>query len=77
MIGGFRRENQNCTLLGYYAASSGKLLPMFRDGLSDPISGFKNSWILKMETIGSPEKSLRNNHYSLRNNPEEFSCHLS
>jgi hypothetical protein len=31
-ISGFRREeNENCTLLGYYAASSGNSLPTLRD----------------------------------------------
>jgi hypothetical protein len=29
-----------------------------------------------METIGYPETSARNYHYSLRNNPEERSSHL-
>ena len=32
---GFRREaDENCTLLGYYAARSGDFLPTFRDNLS-------------------------------------------
>jgi len=35
MISGFRREmDENCSLLGYYAVSSGNLLPTFRDKLS-------------------------------------------
>jgi len=38
MIAGFRREDQNGTLLGYYAESRDNF---FRDGLSDPFSGFK------------------------------------
>jgi hypothetical protein len=33
---------ENCALLGYYAASSGNFLPMFRDNLSVPSSGFRN-----------------------------------
>jgi hypothetical protein len=33
---------ENCTLLGYYAVSSGNLLPMFRDNLLVPSSGVKN-----------------------------------
>jgi hypothetical protein len=38
---GFRREvDENCALLGYYAASSGNFLPTFRDNLSVPFSGF-------------------------------------
>ena len=32
-----------------------------------------NYWILRMEKIGSSETSVRNNHYSLRNNPETCS----
>ena len=44
MISGFRREvAENCALLGYYAVSSGNSLPTFRDNLSVPSSGFKNS----------------------------------
>jgi len=57
MIAGFRREDQNCTLLGYYAESSENF---FRDGLSDPFSGFKIYWTMKMETIGRPKTSVRN-----------------
>jgi len=41
-ISGFRREDaDDCGLLGYYAASSGNLLPTFRDDLSVPSSGLK------------------------------------
>jgi hypothetical protein len=37
-ISGFRREvDENCVLLGYYAASSGDSLPTFRDNLSVPV----------------------------------------
>jgi hypothetical protein len=32
-----------CALLGYYAASSGKPIPAFRDNLSVPNSRVKNS----------------------------------
>jgi len=43
VISGFRREvDENCALLGYYAASSGNFLPTFRNNLSFPSSGFKN-----------------------------------
>jgi hypothetical protein len=36
---GFRLEvDENCALIGYYAASSGNLLPTFRDKLSVPSS---------------------------------------
>ena len=33
---------ENCALLGYYAASSGNFLPTFRDNLSVPSSRVKN-----------------------------------
>jgi hypothetical protein len=40
---GFRRDvDENCVLLGYYAASSGNSLPTFRDILSVPSSGVEN-----------------------------------
>jgi len=60
---GFRCEaDENCALLGYYAASSGNLLPTFRnvltpEGVTDRLS----------------RKSVRNYHYSLHNNREERS----
>ena len=39
MISDFRREvAENCSLLGYYAASIGHFLPTFRDNLSVPSS---------------------------------------
>jgi len=34
--------DENCVLLGCYAASSGNFLPMFRDNLSVPSSRVKN-----------------------------------
>jgi len=40
---GFRREvDQNCALLGYYAASSSNLVLTFRDNLLAPSSGVEN-----------------------------------
>ena len=43
MIAGFRQEaDGHCTLLGYYAASSGNFLPTFQDNLLVPSSGVKN-----------------------------------
>jgi len=43
VISGFHREvDENCALLGYYAASNGNFLPTFRDNLSVPSSGVKN-----------------------------------
>ena len=46
--------DENCVLLGFYAASSGNFLATCQDNLS----------------------SVRNYHYSLRNNPEERNSHL-
>ena len=70
MIAVFRREvDENSSLLGYYAASSGNLLPTFWGNLSAPSSG------VVMEPIGCPETSVRN-YYSLHNNPAERSSHL-
>jgi len=49
----FRREvDENCALLGYYAASSGNTLPRNRDNVSVP----------KLGTMGCPEMSIRNYH---------------
>jgi len=62
-------SDESYTVLGYYAASSGNSLPTFRDTLSVP-SSFLN---LKMGPTGCPETSIRNSHYSFRNNPEERS----
>ena len=43
VIPGFGREvTEHCSLLGYYAASSGNFLPTFRDNLSVPYSRFKS-----------------------------------
>jgi hypothetical protein len=37
VVSGFRHEvDENCALLGYYAASSGNSLPTFRDNLPVP-----------------------------------------
>ena len=68
MISDFHREaDENCALLGYYAASS-NFLPTFRENLLVPPSGVKNLDLL--EPTGCPETSVRN-YYSLRNIPEE------
>jgi hypothetical protein len=68
LISGCHHEvNKNCVVLGYYAASSGKLLPTFR--ATNP------SWILGPEYgADCPETSARNYHHSLRNSPDELSC---
>jgi hypothetical protein len=44
VISGFRRDaDEICSLLGYYAASSGKLLPAFQGNVSFPSSRIKKS----------------------------------
>jgi len=50
VISGFRSVgDENCVLLGCYEASSGNVLPMFRDNLSVPSSRVKNPiWILRL-----------------------------
>jgi len=53
---------ENCARLGYYTVSTG--------------SYFSDSWTLWMGVIGCPKTSIRNYHYSLRNNPEERSSQL-
>ena len=68
MISGFRREvDENCALLGYYAASSGNSLPTFRDNLSIPSSR------VELGPVSCPETSVRNYHSLLLNIPEERS----
>jgi len=43
VISGFRRKiDENCALLGYYAAISGNFLLTLRDNLSVPSSEVKN-----------------------------------
>jgi hypothetical protein len=68
-ISGFRCEiDENCLILSYYAASSGRFLLTFRDNLPVPSSRVKP---FKIEPIVCPEMSVRNYHYSLRNDTEE------
>jgi hypothetical protein len=82
VISGFRPEvDENCALLGYYAAISGKSVPTFRRNLSGPI--FKGQEIQELTffsledgPIGCPETSVRNYQYLLRNKPEKRSSHL-
>jgi len=64
--------NKNCTFLGYYAASTGNFLPTSQDNLSVPSPGVNN----QTKKISCSETSVRNSHYSLRNNPGERSCQL-
>ena len=65
MISGFCLElEERCALLGYWAGSCANSLQTFRDNLS---------CLLKMWPTGCPETSVRNYHYSQRNNPQAFS----
>jgi hypothetical protein len=79
VIPGFRREVvENCAILRYYAASSVNFLPMFLNKLSVQESKrILDSWTLRMGPIGCLETSVRNYHYSLRNNPKEHSSLVS
>jgi len=75
MTSGYRLEaDENCTQLGYYAVSSGNLLPTFRLILSVTSSRVKVNVTLADGT-GCPETSAKNYNYSLSNNPEERSSH--
>jgi hypothetical protein len=66
VISGFRREaDENCALLGCYAASSGNFLLAYRFYLQGPP--------LKMEPVCCPEMQVRNYHYLLRHNPKQRS----
>jgi hypothetical protein len=50
---GFSRDaDENCALLGHYAASSSNFLPTFRDNVSVASSGFKNTRSLKVASSG-------------------------
>jgi len=61
---------ENCCLLGYSAATSGKFLHTFRENLS--VSPSRS----KMGPISCPTTSVRNYQYWLRNSLEERSSHL-
>ena len=68
--------NENCALLGYYAASSGNFLPTFRDNLLVPSSAVKKARPLRIEPVGRPRTWASNYHYLLHNSPEKCSSHL-
>jgi hypothetical protein len=68
----YHEVDENCTLLGYYALSSGNFLPMSRDNLSASSSGFKYER-KEMGPLGCPETSVRN--YQPFHNPQERSSH--
>ena len=84
VISGFCLEgDENCALLGYYAASSGNFLPMSRDNLSVPslrvnLSLFKGQGFFTLEdgTNRFPKTSVKNCHCSLCNSPEDHGCQL-
>jgi hypothetical protein len=64
LILSFRPEaDEICAFLGYYAAYAGSLLTMFQDNVS--------VLSLKMGSIGCPETSVRNYHYTIRHELEE------
>jgi len=59
VISGFRLEvDENCALLGNYAASSGNFLPTFRDKLSIPSSGVNNP--KEKKPVDSTDRLSRN-----------------
>jgi hypothetical protein len=77
VILGFRREvDENCVLLGYYAAGGGNSVPTIRNYLSVPYSGFKKQKkyrLLKVGLIRCPETSVGNCHYLVHSNPKQCS----
>jgi len=57
---GFRREvDENCAVLGYYAASSDNSLPTFRDKLSVPSSTGRNPTKI-LEHVNGTDRVPRN-----------------
>jgi hypothetical protein len=73
-ISGFCHEvDGKRALLDYYPPQSGNSLPTFWDNVPVVFKGkkVKISLPLKMGPIGWPETSVRNYHYTLRNNPEK------
>jgi hypothetical protein len=70
VISSFRCEvDKIAALLGCYLAYNGNSLPNFLDNLSLPSSRVKN--YKKMGLIGRPETSVKNWHYTPRNNAEK------
>lgn len=70
---GFRLplRNEKCAVLGCYAGNTGNLFPTFRDSLSIKflVSRIKQN----MSPIACSDTSVKNYHYSLRNNQEDRS----
>jgi hypothetical protein len=52
------------------------IIPCRLFGTTYPKTPVRKSWPLKIGPIECPETSVTNYHCSLRNNPEECSCHL-
>jgi hypothetical protein len=73
--GFFHKVDENCTVVGSCAVSSGNLLPMIRDKSSVASLGVKNPKV-KMGPIGCLEMLERNHHYTLHSNKEEHSSQL-
>ena len=69
--------DKNCTLLGYYPASSGNFLPTFRDNLTFPSSRIKNPKRKPVTLLGAVpapagttlQRTYHRPHSSLYNKP--------
>jgi hypothetical protein len=68
LISGFLREmDDNCTSLGYYAASSDKFLPTFRNKLAVQTPVFeKRKFLGFMKNEGGKDMMSRNVHKKLQ-----------
>jgi hypothetical protein len=74
VISGFRRVvDENCAIMGYYAARS--VVISYRL-VGTNYRSYLHLGPLKMGQIDFPETSARSYHYSLRSDPEERSSHL-
>jgi hypothetical protein len=85
-------HHEICAVLGYYGAHCGKSLPTFRDVSVFSLFSSSDSCLTPLRClstlllflscstfpgpIGCREMSVRNYHYTLRNNPEERRSHL-
>jgi hypothetical protein len=80
VISGFHSEvAENCAILRCYVANGGNFLPTFRDNISVPSSGDQDFFLFLTRKDGADrlsQKSLRNDHYSPRDNPEEHGSQL-
>ena len=68
-----KKLDENCILLGYYAASSSNSQPMFRDNLMGPLTMGAIGFILEDGTDSLPRNAGKELQLPLRNNPEERS----